>query len=438
MKQNQPIDLLLLLVLIPAQIALFSFGDYFLVILLLLYMALTIWRPLSDLKALPERFGTQRLVFVLRLALLLLMLLISPIAVTVRNIQARQQAEAGQGDLVAAYLRLHDGALQVELALAHLQNGVNPYVATYDHPLMSIWDPEIGVNPATEHLIYLPGLLLAALPFQWMSTAVLGFYDQRLFYLLAFILVILILPTLARKPMHKLALVVGIGLNPWLVQPVVWGMNDIVVVLCLLLAALLLQKKHSLWAAVAIGLACTIKQSAWLVTPFFLWAIYLAAPPQKRWREVGTAVLLIALLMVVIIGPFAWWDLPAFVEDTFAYASGTAATLNYPIRGYTIGRLLVEFNRVQSDLDYYPFWQWQLLIGLPVLALCLYYQWRQRTIAAMFLAASLFIFALGFVSRYFQDNYVGFVITLAILGLFPTFTNEDVAVDVTGMIDLDG
>lgn len=183
MKQNPPIDLLLLLVLIPAQIALFSFGDYFLVILLLLYMALTIWRPLSDLKALPERFGTQRLVFVLRLALLLLMLLISPIAVTVRNIQARQQAEAGQGDLVAAYLRLHDGALQVELALAHLQNGVNPYMATYDHPLMSIWDPEIGVNPATEHLIYLPGLLLAALPFQWMSTAVLGFYDQRLFVL---------------------------------------------------------------------------------------------------------------------------------------------------------------------------------------------------------------------------------------------------------------
>jgi uncharacterized membrane protein len=311
-------------------------------------------------------------------------------------------------------------------------------VATYDHPLMSIWDPAIGVNPATEHLIYLPGLLLVSLPFEWVGTAVLGFYDQRLLYLLAFVLVVLLLPATVKQPTYKLALIIGVALNPWLTQPVVWGMNDIMVLLCLLVMGLLLWKRHPLWAASVLALACTMKQSAWLFVPFFLLAVYLGARPEKRWREVGTAVLLIGGIMALVVGPFALWNLPAFVDDTFAYASGTAVTLNYPIRGYTIGRMLVVFDQVQSDLDYYPFWIWQLVIGLPVLALCLYYQWQQRTIAAMFLAASLFIFTLGFVSRYFQDNYVGFVITLAFLGLFPTFASEELTTDVTDVTGLDG
>ncbi|MBX3054884.1 MAG: DUF2029 domain-containing protein [Anaerolineae bacterium] len=438
MKQPPPIDLLLLLVLIPAQIALFSFGDYFLIILLLLYLALTAWRPLSDLDALPERFGVDRLVFLLRLLILFLVLLVTPIAVSSRNIQLRLQADAGQADVTDTYLRLHDGALQLELAVEHLAQGVNPYVATYDHPLMSIWDPAIGVNPATEHLIYLPGLLLVSLPFERLGTAVLGFYDQRLLYLLAFVLVVLLLPATVKQPTYKLALIIGVALNPWLAQPVVWGMNDILVILCLLVMGLLLWKRHPLWAAAVLGLACTMKQSAWLFVPFFLLAVYLAARPEKRWREVATAVALIALIMAVIIGPFALWNLPAFMDDTFAYASGTAVTLNYPIRGYTVGRLLVVFGQVQSDLDYYPFWLWQVVIGLPMLALCLYYQWRQRTTAAMFLAASLFIFTLGFVSRYFQDNYVGFVITLAFLGLFPTFTHSEFTTDMTDGTDLNG
>ncbi|MCP4363657.1 MAG: DUF2029 domain-containing protein [Chloroflexi bacterium] len=423
-NQNPPLDLLLLLLLIPAQIELFSHGDYFLIILLLLYMAATLWQPLSDLEQLPEKFGVQRLMFLLRLSLLFLMLLISPISVAVQNIQARLQADAGQGDVNEAYLHMHDGAYQVEMALERLTNGDNPYAASYNDSIMLLWNLETGVNPAVEHLIYLPGLLLLSMPFQAVTTAVLGFYDQRLLYLLAFVIVIFILPTIVQKPMYKLALIVGIGLNPWVAKPVAVGMNDIMIILCLLIAAVLLHKKHPYWAAIILGLACTMKQSAWLITPFFLLAIYLAAPPEKRWRQVITAVALIALMMIIIIGPLALWDLPAFIDDTFAYASGTASSLNYPIRGYTLGRLLVVFETVASDQDTYPFWRWQLLFGLPVLALSLYYQWRQHTLPAMFLAASFFIFALGFVSRYFQYNYVGFVVTLAFLGLFPTFTDK--------------
>lgn len=430
MKQNPPLDLLLLLLLIPAQVELFSFGDYFLVILLMLYMVLTVWEPLADLERLPARFGRQRLAFLLRLSLLFLILLITPIAVTGRNIQLRRQAEAGRADLTEAYVQLHDGALQLEMAVDYLRQGANPYAARYDHPLMSLWGPrQIEVNPATEHLIYLPGLLLITIPFQAVASAVLGFYDQRLLYLLAFILVILILPAITEKPTHKLALMVGVGLNPWVSLPVTWGMNDVMILLCLLMSGLLLQKRQPVWAAVPIGLACTMKQSAWLFTPFFLLAVYVTTSPDRRWRQVVVAGALIAALMLLLIGPFALWDLPAFVDDTFAYASGTATSLNFPIHGYTIGRLLVVGGAVGSIEDYYPFWRWQLLLGLPVLGWSLYYLWRQRTVPAMFLAAGFFTFVLGFVSRYFQDNYIGFVATLTLLGLLPTFPQAEQATE---------
>jgi hypothetical protein len=86
-----------------------------------------------------------------------------------------------------------------------------------------------------------------------------------------------------------------------------------------------------------------------------------------------------------------------------------------------VGRLLVTFGVVETAVDYYPFWQLQLLFGLPLLLICLLSQWRQHTLQHLFLASAVFIFGLGFVSRFFQDNYVGFVISLALLGLFPTF-----------------
>ena len=432
MKQSPPLDLILLLLLIPAQIELFSRGDYFLIILLIVYTAVTLWHPLSDLEQLPDAFNTQRVAFLLRLSLIFLILLITPIAIALQNIQARLEAGTDQEDIIAAHLYLHDGAYQVELAVDYLLAGVNPYSASYNDVLLTIYDdPEIAVNPAIEHMIYLPGLLLITMPFRSLSTAVFGFYDQRLLYLAAFLVLVLLLPTLVKKPTHKLALLIGVALNPWLARPISAGMNDIMVVLFLLLSVLLIHNKKPLWGVVLFGLACTMKQSAWLITPFFLLAIYLATPPWQRWRQTGTAVALIALIMIIIIGPFALWDLPAFIDDTFAYASGTAASHNYPIRGYTLGRLLVVFGVVETAVDYYPFWQLQLLFGLPLLLICLWYQWRHRTLPYMFLAAALFIFGLGFVSRFFQSNYIGFVITLALLGLFPTFptTSETVVAE---------
>ena len=422
MRQSFPLDLVILLLLIPAQIELFSRGDYFLILLLMVYTAITLWHPLSDLDQLPERFGLERIVFLLRLSLVFLVLLITPIAIVLQNIQIRLDAEANQEDIVAAYLHLHDGAYQVELAVDNLLSGVNPYVASYDDVLLNIYDdPEVAVNPATEHMIYLPGLLLITIPFQSLATAVLGFYDQRLLYLVAYILLVLILPTLVKKPTYKLALLIGIAINPWLARPISLGMNDIMVILFLLLAVLLVYKEQPLWGALLFSLACTMKQSAWLIAPFFLLAIYLMVPAPRRWRQIGTAVAIIALVMLIVIGPFALWDLPAFMDDTFAYASGTASSFNYPIRGYTIGRLFLAFGAVEAATDYYPFWRLQLIFGVPLLLVCLLYQWRQRTLQHMFLAAAFFIFGLGFVSRFFQDNYVGFVVTLTLLGLFPTF-----------------
>ena len=72
--------------------------------------------------------------------------------------------------------------------------------------------------------VYLPGLLLLSLPFRQAITPLLGFYDQRLLYLLAYV-VVLLLPLLAQRPERKLSLLAAVGLNPLLLDPIAIGMN---------------------------------------------------------------------------------------------------------------------------------------------------------------------------------------------------------------------
>ena len=73
-------------------------------------------------------------------------------------------------------LYLHDGAIQIEEAIKFLLAGKNPYVENYGATPLAQWpfyDPAVGANPALDHLIYLPGVLVVSIPFFWLSNAVL-------------------------------------------------------------------------------------------------------------------------------------------------------------------------------------------------------------------------------------------------------------------------
>lgn len=72
-NDTYPSNLIALLLLIPAHTQLAGV-DFILGLALLVYVALTLWRPLMDHAHLPERLGRARFAFLARSALLYMMI----------------------------------------------------------------------------------------------------------------------------------------------------------------------------------------------------------------------------------------------------------------------------------------------------------------------------------------------------------------------------
>lgn len=451
-----PLDILLLLVLVPAHIELKAVS-FLMVISLFLYLFLEVWHPLTSHSNLPTDIGKTRIFFLGRFFLLLVMVTGATVVPTVTNIYSRLSTEPDSPEYLQTYTNLHDGALQVELALDFLGNGQNPYVESYDDTPLEFYTfsgIELPDNPVLEHFVYLPGLLVLSYPIHQIFQRLDFLYDQRWISLLAYVVFVLLLPQLAKAPTLKLALIAGVALNPLLTGPVIIGMNDVITLLPLVAALFLFSQKRFLVSAILFGLACTIKQSAWFFAPFYALLLYAALPqvsglPRKPLPRLAPKVIphlrdfarkvnrtidddflqnwtarawqtikyltVAAGTAVLILAPFALWNLPDFITDVFSYPGGGAA-VNYPIRGYTVGVLLVGGGMIQSPLDYFPFWSLQLVVGVPLLIRLLLYQARQNSLGGLFIAAGLLIFGVGVVSRFFQSNYVGFVATTISLG----------------------
>ena len=414
-----PLDVLLLLVLVPAQVHAHGIS-FLLVIPLFFYILLELWHPLALRNLSYQSSRQDRLAFMARFFLLLLMVSSAVIVPSLRGIFGRLTATYDETGYSEAYANIHDGAIQVEYALEFLSSGRNPYEETYeDTPLVyyGFSGIDLSVNPAINHFVYLPGFLITSFPVYKMFTQFNLPYDQRWIYLAAFIALILILPTIVSQPTQKLALLAAIGLNPLVTGPVILGMNDVIIILLIFLTALSLSKQKILLSAIFLGIACTFKQSAWFILPFYALFIYNFSAPTRRMQELFKVSLIIALIMIIGLLPFVAWNPSSFIEDVFTYPSG-GVDINYPIRGYTIGVLLLGAGIIASPLDDFPFSALQLIFGLPLLVFTLRYQQRYNLIGVMLLCAGVFIWGIGLVSRFFQNNYVGFVIMLITMGLF--------------------
>lgn len=425
-----PVDVLVLCVVIPAHTQIKGV-PFLLVIPLFFYLMLELWHPLTTFSALPDKFGKTRLTFLIRLFLLFIMITAVTIIPTTINIQNRVNTEPDETGFSDAYGDMHDGAIQMEYGLAYLADGKNPYVEGYhDSPLkfFGFSGVERTANPALDYFVYLPGFLLTSFPVYHLFDQLSLTYDQRWIYLFAYLFLVLILPAFAKAPTLKLALLSLIALNPLVTGPVIIGMNDVLLTMTLAFVLLALINKRLFISVLLFGFACTLKQSAWFFAPFYLLALYSALPTENRLKQMATYVLGSGVVFLLIVAPFALWDLSHFVTDVFAYPSG-AVEINYPIRGYTIGVLLVGAELIKSPLDSYPFGILQAIFGLPLLAGLLRYQWRHNTVGTMSLCAGLFIFGLGLVSRFFQDNYVGFILTFILLGVVLNLSNDGEAAE---------
>jgi hypothetical protein len=310
------------------------------------------------------------------------------------------------------YTYVHDGALMIEEAARKLLNGHNPYATDYLDTPLYYW-PMVN-NPALYHLTYFPFLFLVTVPFVWAFDHLGIFWDQRYLYLPAFVATLAILPLLVKRADHRLALVALVGLNPQLFPFVIEGRNDFFVLLFLFAGIALLQRERRSWASLAIAAAAAAKLHALFLLPFL--AVYLIAT--RKPKTVGQALRALrpTIPALVFLGltfvPFLVNDWNSFYDDVVRYNAGGAAW-TYPISGMGFSALLLWLGVIGYRQADFPFAAIEIAVATPIALYTLVQLWRSPTIAKLLTGYGLTLLAFLFFGRYFQGNYLGYILAVA-------------------------
>jgi hypothetical protein len=311
-----------------------------------------------------------------------------------------------------AYTYIHDGALMIEWAARKLLLGQNPYVADYlDTPLF-YW-PMVN-NPALYHLTYFPSLFLITIPFVWLFDKVGLFWDERYLYLPAYIATLAVVPLLVRRTEHRLSLTALVALNPQLFPFVVEGRNDFFVLLFLFTGIALLQRERRTWGSLSIATAAAAKLHALFFLPFLVvWLVATRKP--KTWRDALRAMRPLvpaAILLAVTFVPFLLNDFAAFYDDVVRYNAGGAAW-TYPISGVGFSALLLALGVIEYRQADFPFAAIEIAVATPIAIWWLRRLWREPTFPTLLQGYALTLLAFLFFGRYFQGNYLGYILAVA-------------------------
>jgi len=310
------------------------------------------------------------------------------------------------------YTYIHDGALMIEEAARKLLAGHNPYATDYVDTPLYYW-PMVN-NPALYHLTYFLFLFLVTIPFVWAFDHLGVFWDQRYLYLPAFVATLAILPLLVRRTEHRIALVAIVALNPQLFPFVIEGRNDFFVLLFLFAGVALLQRERRAWGALAIAVAAAAKLHALVLLPFLV--TYLVAT--RRPKSLGEAALALrpalpaAAFLAITFAPFLLNDWNAFYDDVVRYNAGGAAW-TYPISGMGFSAILLWLGVIGYRQADFPFAVIEIAVATPIALYTLYQLWRTPSIARMLGGYALTLLAFLFFGRYFQGNYLGYILAVA-------------------------
>ncbi|MCB0002643.1 MAG: hypothetical protein KDI07_14905 [Anaerolineae bacterium] len=342
----------------------------------------------------------------------------------------------------------HDGGvIQTEATIDYFLSGKNPYVEDYRNTPMAEWGLE-EFRTALDHYPYLPWTFVASAPVKLLSDALLGWYDQRFVYLIAFVLGLILATRLVarERTRWRLGLLMLLGLNPIMGLDLIFGQNDLFVWFWIVLAFWLLARSRSsvpgaqsphptpnspfpiLLASAAFGLACASKPTAWFLAPFF--ALLLVRDQLGSWRDIVRSIPLMLkrgwpalAVFAVLIVPYLVWDANAFIDDVWRWAAGTAAT-HYQIWGWGASNFVLAFGGLTSRFDYWPFWIPELIVTLPLLIWLGWRQTRGNTIGAASWHYGLLLLAFLFVSRFLNENYLGYILAFLAMGYFVVESNE--------------
>ncbi|MCX7840921.1 MAG: hypothetical protein N2559_15915, partial [Anaerolineae bacterium] len=134
-------------------------------------------------------------------------------------------------------------------------------------------------------------------------------------------------------------------------------------------------------------------------------------------RRVFVPTIIFVSLLTIFVLPFFLWDTDAFIEDVFRYPAGSSAHL-HPIRSVGFSGLALSFGWISQHQASFPFERLQMLFGIPTLIVLLCFLSVQPSMTRFWLCSAILTLVVGFLGRVFNDNHLGYVLSLALLGIF--------------------
>jgi hypothetical protein len=315
--------------------------------------------------------------------------------------------QIGLRDSTAPWFFTNDSTYQVELGGELLLDLDNPYGHDFRRSgLERFYTRDGSVSErvrehevALRHFAYFPGAVVSAAVWRLLPNPL---DDYRLLVLLA-TLALLPAALLFRGPFAwRLALGAVLVCNPILVRSAWFGQNDAPSLLLLVVAFALVTRRRFAWAAAALAGAVLLKQFAVVGVPFMALMV-----PREEWKRAGltfAGVLAAGVLPFLIADPVAFWD------DTVKYGAGT-----YRIVGYGLSGILIRLGILEDRDGSYPFALIALLTWVPLTIWLLLAQRRARELWVGAAAFSLSILWLMFIGRTFNNYYLVWPMTGALV-----------------------
>jgi hypothetical protein len=131
------------------------------------------------------------------------------------------------------------------------------------------------------------------------------------------------------------------------------------------------------------------------------------------WRPLWPATLFLAITFL----PFLINDFAAFYDDVVRYNAGGAAW-TYPISGMGFSALLLALGVIEFRQADFPFAAIEIAVATPIALWWMWKLWQRPTLATLLTGYALTLLAFLFFGRYFQGNYLGYILAVATPVLF--------------------
>jgi hypothetical protein len=321
--------------------------------------------------------------------------------------------QVGLRDATAPWFFTNDSTYQVELGGELVLELDNPYGHDYRRSgLERFYTRDGSVSErvrqrevALEHFAYFPGSVISAALWRALPEP---FDDYRLLVLVCN-LAMLAAALAFRGPLSvRIALGALLVCNPIAVRSAWFGQTDAPSLLFLVLAFALASRRSFGWAAASLAGAILLKQFALVALPFL--ALMVWTMGARRTELTRAAAVFVGVIAVGVL-PFLVADPVAFYEDTIRYGAGT-----YRIVGYGLSAILVEIGVLADREGAYPFALLALLTWLPLTVWLLLVQRRRPALWVAGIGFSVSILWLMFIGRTFNNYYLVWPMTGAVIG----------------------